>query len=248
MRIDILTLFPEMFQGPFGESIVKRGLDQALFEIHTLNFRQFSKSKHGKVDDYPFGGGKGMVLQPEPIYDAVMEVKKVNPGPVILTSPKGKPFCQSMAKELAQKEGLIVICGHYEGVDERVKDLLVDYEISIGDYVLTGGELPAMVMVDAIVRLIPGVLSEGSSEEESFEQDLLEYPHYTRPREFMGLAVPDILLSGDHEKIRRWRLKQSLRKTLFQRKDLLDRKQLTKEEQKILKEIMTEGGNSNGFD
>ncbi len=252
MKIDVLTLFPEMFSGPLNESILSRAAEKGLFSFGTTNFRDFTKSKHGRVDDYPFGGGQGMVLQAEPLYEALQKVKETNQGKVILTSPTGIPFNQQLARDLAKEEHLIFICGHYEGVDERVKDLMVDMEISLGDYVLTGGELAAMVMIDAIVRLVPGVISEGSGEEESFENGLLEYPHYTRPRVFMGRSVPEELLSGNHEKIRKWRLKESLRKTLMKRKDLLQDRLLNKEEDKLLQEILqelnSEGGNEHGFD
>ncbi len=242
MRIDVLTLFPEMFSGPFEDSIIKRAVDKGIVDLNFVNFRDYSLDKHKKVDDYPFGGGAGMVLKVEPIYDAVEDLKKENKGPVLLMSPKGKPFTQKMARELAQEAGLIFLCGHYEGVDERVKELAVDEEVSIGDYVLTGGEIPAMVIMDAVIRLLPGAISDFSDVEESFENGLLEYPQYTRPREFKGLVVPEVLLNGDHEKIRLWRLKESLKKTLSVRKDLLQNRNYSEEELRILEEILSEGG------
>jgi len=241
MRIDILTLFPDMFRGPFDESIIKRGAEDGLVDINFHQIRDYSHSKHGKVDDYPFGGGMGMVMQAEPIMDCLKVVKEHNPGPVILTTPRGRRFDQKLARQLAKEEGLIFICGHYEGVDERVIELAVDMEVSLGDFVLTGGELAAMVMTDAVVRLKPGVLAEGSDVEESFENGLLEYPQYTRPQVYEGLAVPPVLVSGDHEKIRRWRLKESLKRTMKDRPDLLEGRAFTKEEKRMIDEILKEG-------
>ena len=228
MIIDIITLFPAMFRGPFEESIIKRAQEKGLIKIRIHNLRRWAIDKRGTVDDRPFGGGEGMVLRPEPIFNAVEELKgqKKN-GKIILLTPQGTIFKQEKAEELAKLEQLILICGHYEGVDERVREHLVDEEISIGDYVLTGGELPAMVVIDATVRLIPGVLGKRESlKEESFgleyeEKRLLEYPQYTRPANFRGLKVPKILLSGNHQEIRRWRLEQSLRRTRERRPDLL---------------------------
>jgi tRNA (guanine37-N1)-methyltransferase len=242
MRVDILTLFPEMFAGPFSSSILKRARERGLIEINLVNIRDFSTNKHRTVDDTPYGGGAGMVMGPEALFGAVEHVAR-QPGSapprVVLMCPQGRPFNQAMAGDLAGEENLILVCGHYEGIDERVREALVTDEISIGDYVLTGGELPAMVLVDAVARLIPGVLGEAASaEEESFNTGLLEYPHYTRPREYRGQAVPDILLSGHHEEIRKWRRRQSLLRTLGRRPELLGQAELTGEDKKVLKGIL----------
>ena len=221
MRIDILTLFPAMFRGPFDESIVKRAVDRGLLEIQVHNLRDFASGRHQVVDDYPYGGGAGMVMKPDPIFAAVESVRREG-SRVILMSPQGRQFRQALAEELAKQEHLVLLCGHYEGVDERVRQHLVDDELSIGDYVLTGGELPAMVVCDAVVRLIPGALGgEESAGEESFAAGILEYPHYTRPPAFRGWTVPEVLLSGNHALIERWRRGQSLLRTLRRRPDLL---------------------------
>jgi len=221
LRIDIITLFPKIFFGPFDESIIARARKQGLVEINTINLRDFASDKRGTVDDKPYGGGPGMLMKPEPVFDAVESIKTED-SLVILTSPKGEVFNQKLARELSQEKHLIVRCGHYEGVDERVKLGLVDKEISIGDYVLTSGNLPAMVMTDAIVRLLPGVLGSPESEvEESFSEGLLEYPQYTRPPVFRGMEVPEILFSGHHEEIARWRKQESERKTIERRPDLI---------------------------
>lgn len=242
MKIDILTLFPEMFAGPFSSSILKRAQECGLVEINLVNIRDFSTNKHHTVDDTPYGGGAGMVMAPEAVFRAVEDVSgkyKGEPSRVVLMCPQGRPFSQAIALELAGETNLVLICGHYEGVDERVREGLVADEISIGDYVLTGGELPAMVVVDAVTRLIPGVLGESASvEEESFNAGLLEYPHYTRPREYRGQAVPDVLLSGHHEEIRKWRRKQSLLRTLERRPELLAEADLTEEDRDILKDLV----------
>ncbi len=238
MKIDILTLFPEMFSGPFDSSIIKRATEKGILEIHITYIRDFAHDKHRITDDYPFGGGAGMVMKPEPIFEAVEFVKERSGSGhsrVILLCPQGRVFNQDMARNLAGESHLILICGHYEGIDERVREKLVDDEISIGDFVLTGGEIPAMVIVDAVARMIPGVLGEEESfVTDSFYNGLLEYPQYTRPREYAGLKVPDILLSGDHEKIRLWRRKMSLQKTLERRPDLLREEDLSKEDRKLL--------------
>ena len=220
MKIDILTLFPKMFEGPFNESIVKRAMEKNLVEIKIHDLRKWGLTERRTVDDRPYGGGVGMVLMIEPIYNALKELKEKE-SKVILLTPQGKPFKQSLAKSLSSEKHLILICGHYEGFDERIRSL-VDEEISIGDYVLTGGELPAMVVVDSIVRLIPTVLKkEEAMELESFsEENLLEYPQYTRPEDFKGLKVPEILLSGDHQKINKWRKQEALKKTKVKRPDL----------------------------
>jgi len=238
MKIDILTLFPEMFKGPFDESIIKRAQKKDLVEINIHNLRQWAKDKHKTVDDRPFGGGVGMVLMVEPIYDALKKLRQKGSKVVFLT-PQGKVFKQKMARTLAKEKHLIFICGHYEGVDERVREHLIDEEISIGDYVLTGGELPAMVVVDSLVRLTPGVLEKpAATKDESFKSSihsegisrselnhkssiLLEHPQYTRPANFKGWKVPEILLSGDHKKIAQWRKKKSLERTKKRRPDLL---------------------------
>ena len=245
MRIDIVTLFPEMF-APLFHSILKRAQDNGTLAIQVHNPRDFTVDKHHIVDDYPFGGGSGMVMKPEPIYAAVEHIRDLVPEKetrVLLMCPQGRKFTQSHALRLAGEEHLVFLCGHYEGVDDRIRQHLVDEEISIGDYVLTGGELPAMVIIDAIARMLPGVLgaADGASSD-SFYTGLLEYPQYTRPREFRGWEVPAMLLSGDHGKIARWRRKESLRNTLLRRPDLLEKFPLTKEDLKLLAEIKAETG------
>lgn len=220
MRIDILTLFPEMF-GALSESIIGRAREKNLIEINVINIRDFSKDKHKKCDDAPFGGGAGMVMTPQPLFDAITSVKTKD-SLVILTSPRGQTFNQKLCKELSSFNHLIFVCGHYEGIDERIIELCIDREISIGDFVLTGGEIPAMAMVDAISRYVDGVLGNGQSlEEESFSSGLLEYPQYTRPAEFMGLKVPDVLLSGNHAEIAKFRKEQAEKITKSRRPDML---------------------------
>jgi tRNA (guanine37-N1)-methyltransferase len=225
MRIDIITIFPKMFAPVLDESIIRRAQKSGRVKIRVRNLRDYTLDKHRKVDDRPFGGGSGMVMSPQPIFRAVAGIKPQatsHKPQVILLSPQGKKLDQKLAKKLSKHKHLILICGHYEGIDERVRQRLVDEEISIGDYVLTGGELPAMVLVDALVRLVPGVLGDKNSLNfESFEDNLLEYPHYTRPADFRGLKVPAILLSGDHKKIAEWRKKEALKRTLRRRPDLL---------------------------
>ncbi len=239
LSIDIITIFPEMFRGPFDVSILKKAQDRGFVEIKVHNLRDFTEDKHRTVDDYPYGGGSGMVMKPEPIFKAVRTLRKEK-SEVILLSPSGDLFNQKIAEELSKKDHLILICGRYEGVDERVKKIITR-EISIGDYVLTGGEIPAMVLVDAIVRLIPGVLGDPNSlKEESFQWGILEYPQYTHPREFEGMEVPEILLSGNHKEIRRWRRKEALRKTFLKRPDLLEKVELTQEDLELLEEIKKE--------
>ncbi|MBQ8451397.1 MAG: tRNA (guanosine(37)-N1)-methyltransferase TrmD [Clostridia bacterium] len=224
MKIDILTLFPEMFE-PLKESILKRATESNKLEINIINIRDFSKDKHKKCDDYTFGGGPGMVMMAQPIYDAIVSIPNYEKALKIYLSPKGKTYSQLEAKRLSKIEHLILLCGHYEGVDQRVLDLVIDEEISIGDYVLTGGELPAMVLVDSVSRLIPGVLGgEESAEIESFENGLLEFPQYTKPREFMGLEVPEVLISGDHKKVDEWRKLQAVEITKKRRPDLISSK------------------------
>lgn len=223
MKIDILTLFPEMFNSILNESIIGRAISNGILEISVVNFRKYSKNKHKKVDDYPYGGGSGMVLMNQPIFDALDSLTKDKKNyRIIYLTPKGKTFNQEMAKSLSKEENLIFICGHYEGVDQRIIDYWVTDEISIGDYVLTGGELPAMVVIDSVSRLIPGVLNkEESFIDESFYSGLLEYPHYTRPYNFKGLTVPEVLLSGNHKLIKEWRLKESIKLTIERRPDLI---------------------------
>lgn len=221
MKIDILTLFPGMFAGPFDHSVVGRARERGLVDLTFVDIRDFSTDRHHTVDDTPYGGGPGMVMKPEPVTLAVESVRRPESW-VVLLSPQGRLFRQSVAQELAQRTHLVLICGRYEGVDERIREHIADDEISIGDYVLTGGELPAMVIVDAVARLIGGVLGdEASTEEESHSQGLLEYPHYTRPVEFRGWQVPEILLSGNHAAIARWRRLQSLGRTAERRPELL---------------------------
>ncbi|MCJ7839619.1 tRNA (guanosine(37)-N1)-methyltransferase TrmD [Lederbergia sp. NSJ-179] len=224
MKIDILTLFPEMFTGVLGASILKKAEEKQAVSYSLENFRRFSDNKHKTVDDYPYGGGAGMVLKPQPIFDAVSHLtdKSTTKPRIILLCPQGERFDQKKAEELAKEEHLIFICGHYEGYDERIREHLVTDEISIGDYVLTGGELGAMVVIDAVVRLLPGVLgNEESPIHDSFSTGLLEHPHYTRPADFRGMKVPDILLTGNHAKIEEWRREQSLKRTKERRPDLL---------------------------
>lgn len=223
-----------MFQSPLNQGIFKRAREKEAVEIEIINFRDFSPDKHRKVDDYPYGGGAGMVLKPEPIFYALQHLE---PGYVVFLSPQGKILKQEKVEELAQKRHLIFLCGHYEGIDERVRLALVDEEISIGDYVLSGGEIPALVLTDAVLRLLPGVLgNEDSLKEESFAQGLLEYPQYTRPAEFQGMKVPDILISGNHGLIARWRRQQALQKTKEVRPDLWKKLNLKAEDLKLLEE------------
>lgn len=224
MKIDILTLFPEMFE-PLKESILGRALEKKLFELNLINIRDFSLDKHKKVDDYVFGGGDGMLMTPQPLYDAIMSVK-TEKSYVVYMSPKGTVLNQTKVKSIARDiEHLIIVCGHYEGIDERIIELCIDEQISIGDYVLTGGELPAMVLTDAVLRYIPQVLgSDTSVEDESFSDSLLEYPQYTRPREFMGLSVPEVLINGNHKEIAKWKEEQKILETRKLRSDLLDKK------------------------
>lgn len=246
MKCDVLTLFPDIINAYLQESILKRAREKGLLEVKVHNIRDFASDKHKTVDDYPFGGGPGLVMKPEPLWKALDFLRKDNkPRRVILLSPQGKPFNQQLAEEFSQeKRRLVLICGRYEGIDERVRISLVDEEVSIGDYVLTGGELAALVIIDASARLIKGALGdERSVEEESFSWGLLDYPHYTRPREFQGLKVPDVLISGNHKDIWLWRRKEAIRKTLEARPDLIKKMQLSEEDRKILSEIKSSGKN-----
>lgn len=220
MRIDILTLFPEMF-APLKESIIKRAINSEVVQLNITQIRDFSLDPHKKTDDVPYGGGAGMVMTPQPLYDAIMAHKTPN-SHVIYLSPRGRVFNQKIATQFKSYEHLILVCGHYEGIDQRVIDLLVDEELSIGDYVLTGGELPAMVVADSVIRLLDGAISKDSLKDESFSNGLLEYPQYTRPQNFKGLEVPDVLLSGHHANIQKWREEQSIKITQKNRPDLLN--------------------------
>ncbi|MCR8994899.1 tRNA (guanosine(37)-N1)-methyltransferase TrmD [Brevibacillus halotolerans] len=248
MRIDVLTLFPEMFTGVISTSILGKAAERGIVDFGVINFRDYSKSKHGNVDDTPYGGGGGMVLKPDPIFDAVEDLQAgegTSKPRIILMCPQGRRYDQKMAEELAREEHLLFICGHYEGYDERIREHLVTDEISIGDYVLTGGELGAMVVIDSVVRLQPGALgNEMSAVTDSFSTGLLEHPHYTRPADFRGWKVPDILLSGHHANIERWRLKESLKRTLQRRPELLEKIEKTKEIEKLLIEIQQEESNA----
>jgi tRNA (guanine37-N1)-methyltransferase len=246
MHFDIFTLFPAMFQGPFTESILKRAQEKELLSIALHNIRDATTDKHHIVDDYPYGGGAGMVMKPDPIFAAIEAVHQG--GPIIYLTPQGRLFNQQIAQELAQEPRVTLLCGHYEGIDERVCQHLVTDEISIGDYVLTGGELAAMILVDAVSRLTPGVLAEDSTQEESHSSNLLEYPHYTRPPEFRNWPVPDILLSGHHAQIAKWRRKESLKRTQARRPDLYQKLDLSsKQDRKLLKEIEAEEKEQNAL-
>lgn len=243
MKIDILTLFPEMFDSPFNYSMVKRAIDGKQVEIHPINFRKYGVGKQQMVDDTPYGGGAGMLLKPEPIFEALEEIETTNPQTkkrIVLMDPAGKPFNQAMAEDFSKEEHLIFICGHYEGYDERIRTLVTD-EVSLGDYVLTGGELAAMVMIDATVRLLPGVVgNESSIIDDSHSTGLLEHPHYTRPAVYKGMEVPSVLMNGNHGLIEEWRHKESLRRTFQRRPDLIKEMELTDEEKKWLAEFSVE--------
>lgn len=242
IRFDILSIFPEMFVSPFESSLLKKARQKGLIEIHLYDIRTFALDKHRMTDDEPYGGGGGMVMKVEPIAGALEAIMPSREGSLVaLLTPQGKPFRQDAARELATYSRLVLICGHYEGIDERVRTHLVDRELSIGDYVLTGGEFAAMVVVDAVSRLVPGVLgNENSARQDSFSDHLLEYPQYTRPAEYRGWTVPSVLLSGHHREIDVWRRRESLRRTLKRRPDLIRKASLTEEDLKILKELETE--------
>ena len=224
MQIDIVTLFPDIFFGPFSESIIGRAISKGIVKINCVDLRNYTDDKHRTVDDTPYGGGPGMLMKAEPLFKAVEDCKS-DDSLVILTTPQGKPYNQKMAEELSHKKHLVFVCGHYEGVDQRVIDELIDHEVSVGDYILTGGELAAMVLVDAVMRFVPGVLgNEDSPHDESFSNGLLEYPHYTRPADFKGLCVPEVLLSGHHKNIEEWRQKKAIEITKKLRPDMIARK------------------------
>ncbi|MGG5313214.1 tRNA (guanine-N(1)-)-methyltransferase [Enterococcus sp. DIV2381] len=243
MKIDVLTLFPRMFEGPMGESIIGKAVAKELLEINVSNFREYSDNKHQTVDDYPYGGGAGMLLKVQPIYDNIKAIEEKHPETkkrVILLDPAGKPFNQKMAEEFSEEEHLIFICGHYEGYDERIRSLVTD-EVSLGDYVLTGGELGAMVMIDATVRLLPDVLgNQTSAQTDSHSTGLLEHPQYTRPAEFKDMKVPEVLTNGNHKLIEEWKLKESLRRTYLRRPDMLEKLEMTPQMEKMLSEIKKE--------
>jgi len=241
MKFNILTLFPEMFESVLGQSMLRNALDNGLIEVELVNIRDFTTDKHHTADDYPFGGGPGMILKPEPVFlaaESVLRDREPGPVPVILLSPQGRKFDQQVARELAGRDEIVLICGHYKGIDERIRLHLATDEISLGDFVITGGELAAAVIVDAVARLVPGVLGDlASAEGDSFYGGLLEHGNYTKPRDFRGYAVPEVLVGGNHDAIRRWRRKDSLRRTLLRRPDLLACVDITGEDKKMLDEI-----------
>jgi tRNA (guanine37-N1)-methyltransferase len=235
MKFDVLTLFPEMFEA-VKKSIIGKAEEKNLIQINLINIRDFSKNKHKKVDDTPYGGGAGMVIQPDVVYDAYKSIEDEN-AKVIYLTPQGKVLNQKKVEELSKEKHIILLCGHYEGIDQRVLDKIVDEEVSIGDYVLTGGELPAMVLIDSVSRYVEGVLSEGSISEESFSQGILEYPQYTRPETFGGVKVPEILQSGHHENINKWRRCESLKNTYKKRPELLENIELSEQDKKYLEKL-----------
>jgi len=249
MKIDVLTLFPEMFDGVFNSSILGKAKEKGIVSPQAINFRAYSGNKHNTVDDYPYGGGGGMVLKPDPVFAAVEDLKldeNIKPR-VILLCPQGAQFTQKKAEELAKEQHLVLICGHYEGYDERIREHLVTDELSIGDYVLTGGEIPAMVLIDSVVRLLPGVLgNETSAVTDSYSTGLLEHPHYTRPASFRGWDVPDVLISGHHANIEVWRREQSLLRTLQRRPDLLKSAPLTDKERRWVASQLKQEPNKTG--
>lgn len=249
MKFDVLTLFPEMFQGFLSSSIMKRAIERNKVSVSVVDIREYSTDKHRTVDDAPYGGGGGMVLKPEPLFHAVEDITQgdTEPPHVVMMSPQGKPLTQKKVESLARHPRLVLMCGHYEGFDERIREHLVDEEVSVGDYVLTGGELPAMVVMDSVIRLVPGVLgNESSAVQDSFATGLLEYPHYTRPAEFRGWTVPDVLLSGNHAQIDRWRRRESLKRTAARRPDLLEFAELTDEDRNYLLDLKKKQGQTEG--
>ncbi len=240
IRFDVLTLFPDMFEAVLGDSIIARAVEKGIIQFNFINIRDFSKNKHKKTDDYPYSGGGGMLMTPQPIYDAYQSiVKDLDYKPfTIYMSPQGRVFSQELAKEYAEYKHIVILCGHYEGVDQRIIDMLVDAEVSIGDFVLTGGEIPAMAVIDAVSRMLPGVLSsESSYENESHYSGLLEYPQYTRPEEFMGVSIPEVLISGHHAKIEEWKRKESIKNTFLKRPDMLKNVTLTKRELEYIEQL-----------
>ncbi len=243
MTFDILTIFPEIFQSPLSESLIKKALDKGLIQVRAWNLRDFAEDKHRTTDDYPYGGGAGMVMKPEPVFRAMDEIKRKSPAArSILLTPQGQRLSQNLAKELSRHTHWILICGRYEGLDERIRQGAADLEISIGDYILNGGEVPALVFIEVLSRYVPGFLGCGESVQiESFADGLLEYPQYTRPPVFREMAVPDILLSGNHGQIENWRRRESLRRTFQRRPDLLRKARLTQEDQDFLAELEAEG-------
>ncbi|MCR4398389.1 MAG: tRNA (guanosine(37)-N1)-methyltransferase TrmD [Firmicutes bacterium] len=244
MKIDILTIFPEMFFGPLSASILGRAAQAGVLRFEVINIRDYAEGKHKVTDDYPYGGGTGMVMKPEPVYAALDSIIARAPERpwIVLMTPQGDVFNQRVARDLSKKGHLVIVCGHYEGVDERIR-FAVDQEISIGDYVLTGGEIPALAVIDAVSRLVPGVLGdEASALTDSFADGILEGPQYTRPREFRGMEVPEVLLSGDHERVRLWRRREALKRTLTRRPDLLDKANLSEEDRGLLREVKRELG------
>ncbi|WP_314209064.1 tRNA (guanosine(37)-N1)-methyltransferase TrmD [Vagococcus salmoninarum] len=243
MRIDVLTLFPKMFTGPLTESILGKAIAKEIVDVHLTDFRDFSDNKHQQVDDYPYGGGAGMLLKAQPIYASLANIAEASPKTkkrIVLLDPAGKKFDQKMAEEFAEEEHLIFICGHYEGYDERIRSFVTD-EVSLGDYVLTGGELGAMVMIDATVRLLPDVLgNDESAKGDSHSTGLLEHPQYTRPAEYLGMEVPEVIRNGNHKLIAEWQLKESLRRTYLRRPEMLTKVAMTAEMEKLLAEVMAE--------
>jgi len=240
IRFDVLTLFPDMFRAVLGDSIINRAAEKGLVELNFIDIRDYTKNKHRKVDDYPYSGGGGMLMTPQPVYDAYMSIAEgLDYKPyTIYMSPQGKVFNQQSAVELSELKHIVLLCGHYEGIDQRVLDMIVDSEISIGDFVLTGGEIPAMAVIDAVSRMIPGVLAnENSYSDESHFSGLLEYPQYTRPEEFMGVKIPDVLISGHHANINKWKRQEALRNTFKKRPDMLQNAELSKEDLKFLDTI-----------
>ncbi len=241
MRFDIITIFPGIFGSAFSAGVIKKALERNLVEIHVHNLRDYALDKHRQVDDRPYGGGEGMVLKPEPLFTAVENIRADEKQPVYLLSPQGRRFDYRLGEELARQSQIILICGRYEGVDERVIEYLITEEISVGDFVLTGGESAAIVVVEAVSRFVPGVVGKMDSvRHDSFAQGLLDFPHYTRPRVFKGMKVPGVLFSGDHEKIAHWRRKRSIEKTWLRRPDMLERQELSLEDEKTLEEIKRE--------
>ncbi len=236
MRIDIITIFPQMIEAYINESIIKRAYQDEKVEINVINLRNYSQMKHHQVDDTPYGGGSGMLMMFPPFYRAIKDLNKDNQATIIMTSPKGKTYNQKIAREYSKLNHIIILCGHYEGIDHRVYEF-VDEEVSVGDYILTGGELAALILTDSITRLLDGVITEDSHLEESFEKGLLEHPHYTKPQEYEGYQVPDVLLSGHHENIRKWRHEMALKETFKKRPDLLESYPLTKSDKQLIESL-----------